>query len=151
MTPEAQLKLFIAKFTPEVAALTKTALAKMRKQFPFAIQLVYDNYNALAIGFGPNEHASDAIFSIAVYPRRVNLCFLQGGKTLFKDPDKLLQGSGSMNRFIPLTTADTLEHTSVRKLMAQALSAAKVPFDSATQGRLVIKSISAKQRPRRPS
>ncbi len=30
-----------------------------------AIQLVYDNYNALAIGYGPNERASDAIFCLA--------------------------------------------------------------------------------------
>jgi hypothetical protein len=41
----------------------------MRKRYPAAIQLVYDNYNALAIGFGASEKASQAIFSIAIFPR----------------------------------------------------------------------------------
>jgi hypothetical protein len=34
----------------------------MRGYLPGAIELVYDNYNALAIGFGPSEKSSDAIF-----------------------------------------------------------------------------------------
>jgi hypothetical protein len=88
----AQLATFIAKFTPEVAASTKEALARMRKRWPGAIELVYDNYNALAIGFAPTERASDAVFSIAVYPRWVTLCFLQNGPQL-PDPKGLLKGS----------------------------------------------------------
>jgi len=45
----------------------------MRTKFPRANVLVYDNYNALAIGFGPTERASDAVFSIAPFPRWVSL------------------------------------------------------------------------------
>lgn len=150
MTPEEQLDRFIARFTPEIAALAVAALAKMRERFPAALQLVYDNYNALAIGFGPSERASDAIFSIALYPRRVSLCFLQGGKSKLKDPHHLLQGSGSTNRFIPLESTEMLDTPQVQELMAQALAAAKVPLGPSGGGRLVIKSVSARQRPRRP-
>jgi hypothetical protein len=149
MTPKAQLKAFIAKFEPEIAALAEAALAKMRQRLPSAVQLVYDNYNALAIGFGPTERASDAIFSIAVYPKRVNLCFLQGGKSHLNDPNKLLQGSGTTNRFIPLRGVATLDDSAVQNLMAQALLAAKVPLRASSSSRLIIKSVSAKQRPRR--
>ena len=46
--------------------------------------------NALAIGFGPTERASEAIFSIAVFPRWVSLFFLQGAG--LPDPDGILQG-----------------------------------------------------------
>lgn len=151
MSPEAQLKRFIAKFTPEIAALAEAALAEMRDRFPNAIQLVYDNYNALAVGFGPTDRASDAIFSIALYPRGVNLCFLQGGKSSLKDPSKLLQGSGTTNRFIRLRSASDLEAPEVQDLMAQALTVAKVPMSQSASGRLVIKSVSTKHRPRRPS
>lgn len=150
MSPEAQLEGFIARFTPEIAALAKGALAKMRERLPNAVQLVYDNYNALAIGFGPSERASEAVFSIALYPRKANLCFLQGGKSQLEDPHALLQGSGSTNRFITLESAATLDDPAVQDLMAQALRAAKVPLDPAATGRLIIKSVSAKQRPRRP-
>jgi len=41
--------------------------------------MVYDNYNFLVIGFSPTERPSEAIFSIAMSPRRVSLCFLQAG------------------------------------------------------------------------
>lgn len=150
MTPEAQLKGFIAKFMPEIAALAEAAQFTMRTRFPNAVQLVYDNYNALAIGFGPSERASDAIFSIAVYPRRVSLCFLQGGASRLKDPKRLLQGSGKLNRFIPLDNASTLDEPAVRNLMVQALAAAMVPLSQSVTGRLVVKSVSAKQRQRRP-
>lgn len=149
MTPEEQLDGFIAKFTPEIAALAESALTKMRKLFPTALRLVYDNYNALAIGFGPTERASDAIFSIALYAKRVNLCFLQGGKSNIRDPHHLLQGSGSTNRFIPLASPATLDAPEVRDLMAQAVASAKVPLAQTGAGRLIIKSVSAKQRPRR--
>jgi hypothetical protein len=70
---EEQLASFLAKFTPEVAALARSILAAMRTRYPTAIELVYDNYNALAIGFGPTDKTSQAIFSIAVFPRWVSL------------------------------------------------------------------------------
>ena len=76
--PEIQLDAFLDKYTPPVATLARACLAKMRARLPGAVQLVYDNYNALAIGFGPSERASEAIFSIALYPRWVTLFFLQG-------------------------------------------------------------------------
>ncbi|HEU0175429.1 MAG TPA: hypothetical protein VFV58_14300, partial [Blastocatellia bacterium] len=69
--PEEQLANFIAKYTPEIGARCQATLAKMRDRLPGAIELVYDNYNALVIGFSPTERASDAIFSIALYPRWV--------------------------------------------------------------------------------
>jgi hypothetical protein len=59
--------------------LAEAVLAKMRARLPGAIQLVYDNYNALAIGFGPTERTSDAVISIAVYARGVNLYFIHDG------------------------------------------------------------------------
>jgi hypothetical protein len=58
----------VAKYTPEIGALAQEGLDKMRARLPGAIELVYDNYNALAIGFSPTERTSDVIFSIALYP-----------------------------------------------------------------------------------
>src|SRR5271163_819270 len=103
MTPKAQLAGFLAKFTPDVAALGKASLAKMRARFPGAIQMVYDNYNFLVIGFGPTERPSEAIFSIALFARGVGLCFIQGAK--LSDPQKLLRGNGKQVRNIRLESA----------------------------------------------
>jgi hypothetical protein len=149
MNPEKQLAGFLAKFTPEVAALAEAVLAKMRARFPNAIQMVYDNYNFLVIGFGPTERASECIFSIALSARGAALCFLQGGPQL-PDPDHLLRGSGNRVRNIRLESAAVLDRPAVKALMSHALKRAAVPFDPAASGRLIIKSVSAKQRPRRP-
>jgi hypothetical protein len=147
--PEEQLADFIAKYTPEVGALAQAALAKMRARLPGAFELVYDNYNALAIGFGPTERASDAIFSIALYPRWVSLFFLRGAD--LPDPQKLLKGGGKAVRHIVLESAADLDKPAVRALMKRALERAAKPISGADPGRIIIKSISAKQRPRRPA
>ena len=147
-TPAQQLSSFLAKFHPRIAASARTALSRLRKKLPGAIEVVYDNYNALAIAFGPSDRASEAIFSIAVFPRWVSLFFLQGAK--LPDPDKVLKGSGTQVRHIVLTDLIILEQPAVKKLMALALKAAKKPLDPKQRRRLIIKSISAKQRPRRP-
>ncbi|MGD0444754.1 MAG: hypothetical protein ABSA39_12540 [Edaphobacter sp.] len=146
---EKQLDRFLDAFTPEIAALARSALARLRKRLPNAIELVYDNYNALACGFAPNERASDGIFSIAVYPKNINFFFLQGAK--LPDPDGMLHGAGSLVRYVPLEDEKTLDRADVKAMMATAMEMAKVPFDKKTKYRLVIKSVSTKQRPRRPA
>ncbi|HEU0174163.1 MAG TPA: DUF1801 domain-containing protein, partial [Blastocatellia bacterium] len=124
-------------------------LAKMRDRLPGAIELVYDNYNALVIGFSPTERASDAIFSIALYPRWVTLFFLRGAN--IPDPQKLLKGGGKVVRHIVLETAADLDKPAVRALMKRALERCDKPINGAAPGRIIIKSVSAKQRPRRPA
>ena len=148
MTPSAQLKAFLAKYTPAIRSQAKAAIATMRKRLPHAVELVYDNYYALVIGYGPNERPSDALFSIVIYPRHVSLCFLQGAWLV--DPQKLLQGGGNQVRHIRLEDASVLDRPAVRALMAQAVKSSDVPMDPKRRRKLVIRAISAKQRPRRP-
>jgi hypothetical protein len=147
-SPEAQLERFLDAYTPEIAVFARVALAKMRKRLPNAIEMVYDNYNALVCGFGPTERASEAIFSVVMFPKYVSLCFLQGA--LLPNPDGLLKGDGNVVRSIRLEDEKTLDRADVKAIMATALKMAKVPMDKKTEYKLVIKSISAKQRPRRP-
>jgi hypothetical protein len=97
----------------------------------------------------PTERSSEAIFSIAVYPRWVSLFFLQG-KGL-PDPEKILKGTGNVVRHVVLNSPDALEEPAVKALMEVALERAVAPLDAKGKHRLVIKSISPKQRPRRPA
>jgi hypothetical protein len=149
-TARAQLDAFLDKYTPEIAAAARLALRRMRARLPGACELVYDNYNALAVGFAPGDRTSDAIFSIAVFPRWVSLFFLQSGNRL-RDPDGYLEGSGNQARHIKLDSGARIDDPGVQDLIAQALELARVPIDPAQPRRLIIKSISAKQRPRRPA
>jgi hypothetical protein len=146
---EQQLASFMAKYTPEIASQAKAVRAEMRKLYPTALELVYDNYNALAIGYGPTERTSEAIFSVAMFPRWVSLFFLQAAG--LTDPGKILRGSGNVAKHVVLPSTETLKTSAVQALMREAVAKAKVAFDQSAEHRLIIKSISAKQRPRRPA
>jgi hypothetical protein len=145
--PGKQLAAFIEKFDPAVAKLTRACFAKLRKRFPTANQLVYDNYNALAIGFCTTDRASDCIVSLAVTIRGPSLCFIYGAK--LDDPKKLLTGGGNQVRFIRLPTASTVSQPGVESLIKAAIAQAKSPLPKVGKGMLIIKSVSIKQRPRR--
>jgi hypothetical protein len=145
-SPQKELDGFVDNYTPEIAAQARTCLKILRQRMPYATQLVYDNYNALVIAFGPTERPSEAIFSLALYPRYLRLFFAQCKR--LPDPDKLLEGKGSVFRSILISAPSDLNRADIRELMAVAVESAKVSFDPAAQPRLIIRSVSAKQRPR---
>ena len=140
---------FLARYSPAVAACARGVLVRLRKQVPGAVELVYDNYNALVVGFGATERASDAVLSVALYPRWVTLFFLDGKR--LKDPAGLLEGDGKLVRRITLAGPTHLDRPAVMALVRQAVRAADPPIDARAKRRMVIKSVSKKQRPRRPA
>jgi hypothetical protein len=144
---EKQLNAFIAKFSAKNQQLIRAVRAGLRKRFPAANELVYDNYNFFVIGYSPTERPSDAIVSIAAGANGVGLCFIHGAS--LPDPAKVLLGSGKQTRFVRLPSADVLARREVKALLAAAVAHAKVGFGDSGRGRLIIRSISAKQRPRR--
>jgi hypothetical protein len=148
MDAQAQLDGFIDKYSPEVAADARALLARLKARLPGARILVYDNYNALAIGFGASEKVRDIVLSIALYPRWINLFFMYGAG--LDDPHGLLGGAGGQIRHVPKVTEASLDDPRVDALIALALDRAEPPPDPAAPQRLIIKSVSAKQRPRRP-
>jgi len=117
---------------------------------PGGTEFVYDNYNALVFGFGPSDRPSEAVLSLAIMPRWVTLCFLKGAK--LRDPKKLLGGAGNIVRNIHLSSPRHLDDPDVRDLIDQSIAEAQPKFSGKTgKQRTVIKSVSAKQRPRRPA
>ena len=148
-TPAKQVAGFIAKFDPAIARLTRACRSALRHRYPSAIELVYDNYNALAIGYSPSEKVSDVVFSLAVYARGLNLYFMYGRS--LADPDNLLQGSGKQGAFIRIEDAETLDDPKVKQLIERAVKRQKPTFSLKGRGYTVVKSVSAKQRPRRAS
>jgi len=91
VTPAAALQSFIEKYPPQMQREGRAALRRLRRLIPGAVELVYDNYNWLVVGFGPSERASDAVCSLVFAPRWLTLCFLQDGPDL-PDPHKVLRG-----------------------------------------------------------
>ena len=145
--PEQQLRTFIARFEPGHQKLIRAARKSLQRRYPAAHEMVYDNYNFFVIGYSPTERPLDAPLSIAAGANGVSLCFLHG-KGL-PDPKKLLLGSGNQTRFLRLESAATLGQRDVQALVTAAVARARAPFRTTGRGRLIIRSVSAKQRPRR--
>jgi Domain of unknown function (DU1801) len=125
--PEKQLAAFICKFNSADQRLIRATRSALRKRFPTAYELVYDNYNFFVIGYSPTERPSDAILSMAARANGVGLCFLHGAK--LPDPKKVLLGSGNQTRFIRIDSPQVLERPEVKALVAAAGVPAAVRCD----------------------
>jgi hypothetical protein len=147
-SPARQLNRCIDRFAPAIRKLVREARTKLRRKLPTAIELVYDNYNALAIGFASSERGSDTFVSLAVYARGVNLYFIYG--VALPDPHHLLLGSGNQGRFVRLESVAMLDRPEIRALLDASIAEGDTPLPKSGRGYTVIKSVSPKQRLRRP-
>jgi len=143
---DKQFQEFAARYLPATRKRGVAAIAKLRKLIPGAHELVYDNYNALVVAFSTSERAGDIICSIAFYPRWVSLFFLRGSD--LPDPKGLLAASGKAIKHVVLEGDATLDNPDIQALVHQARD--RAPAAKGTGG-MIIKSISKKQRPRRPA
>jgi hypothetical protein len=146
-SPEARVRGFLAKFDAKDRSLIRGVRAAVRKAFPTANELVWDNYNFFVIGYSPTERPSDSIVSIAARANGVGLCFIRG-KGL-PDPKGILQGSGRQTRFLRLDSPAVLSRPDVRALIRAAIARSTTAMPARGKGRVIIRSVSAKQRPRR--
>jgi hypothetical protein len=145
----SQIATLIAKFTPEVASQFRTARAHVRKYFPRGYELVYDNYNAFGCGYSSTLLNSGVLVSVVAYPRWVSLFFFHG-KGL-ADPERLLQGSGARIRSIRLQPVSLVKSSAVHALLVQAIARFEDELAAAPAMSTRMKSIVAKQLPRRPA
>jgi hypothetical protein len=148
-TPAQQLEGFISRYAPDVAATARAVLPILRARFAGAAELVYDNYNALAIGWSPTGKTQGVVCSIALYPRWVSLFFMRGAE--LPDPHHRLRGGGKTVRHVVLAAgARTLDEPAIKELLDLAIARAPAPSGANPAGP-IIKSVSPTQRPRRPA
>jgi hypothetical protein len=145
--PEGQLKTFIGRFDLRNQVLIRSVRRVLRNRFRTAHELAYDNYNFFVIGYSPTERPSDAIVSLAAGANGVGVCFIHGAS--LPDPGGVLFGSGRQTRFIRVPSVEILKRREVEALFSAAISHSRVPLPRQGRGRLIIRSVSKKQRPRK--
>ncbi len=141
------LTKFLQPFPGSVQKLTLWLREFVWDLYPESNELIYDNYNALAIGFGPGETASDVFCSIAVYSMHVNFGFNRGSE--IADPDKMLTGKGSLYRYITVKAIDDFPEVYMKKLLKEAYVNSMMRLKEnkkVVKGLTITKSISPKQR-----
>jgi len=117
--------------------------------YPQTNELIYDNYNAVALGWSPTDRVGHIFCSIAVGRTSHNIHFGFYWGAELSDPDHILLGEGNQYRYILVKDIDQFPKAYIKKLMKEAYnnSLAKVKDQKQIQeGQTITKSVSAKKR-----
>ena len=144
---EAEVRRLIAKFAPKHERLLGAMRRWLRKRLPTAHEVVYEYRDCFVLSYSPSERGYEGVFALRAGADGVRFYFNRG-KGL-PDPEKLLQGSANLVRWIPLESASTLARPAVARLIAAALARNRVPFARTGRGPVDIRSVSPKPRQRR--
>lgn len=140
---------FLGSF-PKV--ITETVL-NLRKfiwdLYPSSNELIYDNYNAVAVGWSPTDRVGHIFCSLAVgrTSHNVHFGFYWGAE--LSDPEKMLIGNGNQYRYILVPDLKKFPRKYITKLVKEAYanSLAKVKDKKQImEGLTIVKSVSEKKR-----
>src|SRR5690349_21714643 len=98
---ESQVRALLARLAPGHERLVGALRRALRKRLPTAYELVYEYASWLVISYAPSERGYEGVVAIRGSAEGVALYLT--GKGL-PDPEKLLQGSGKLARFIPVAS-----------------------------------------------
>jgi len=116
---------------------------------PDANELIYDNYNALSLGWSLTDKVGHNICSVVVYRANESVQFGFYWGNELSDPDKILIGGGKQYRYILVTEKTKFPKAYIRKLInesyANALSKVK-DQKQILHGQTILKSIAEKKR-----
>ena len=118
--------------------------------YPGSNELIYDNYNAVAVGWSPTDRVGHTFCSIAVGSNKyVHFGFYWGSE--IADPEKMLLGKGNQYRYIIVKNKNDFPKTYIKKLLKEAYANSLAKVKDKTQimkGTTITKSISpVKKRP----
>ncbi len=117
--------------------------------YPQANELIYDNYNALAVGWSPTDRVGHTFCSIAIGRTSNNVHFGFYWGSEISDPDKILLGEGNQYRYILVPDKNKFPKVYIKKLVKEAYanSLAKVKDKKQiVSGQTLVKSVSVKKR-----
>lgn len=112
-------------------------------------ELIYDNYNAVAVGWSPTEKVGHTFCSIAIGRTSNNIHFGFYWGAELGDPKKILLGEGNQYRYILVSEWEEFPKEYILKLSNEAyLNSLKKVKDQnqIVNGTTIVKSISAKKR-----
>ena len=140
---------FLKPFNKEITERALWLREFIWNLYPQTNELIYDNYNALAVGWSPTDRVGHTFCSIAVgrTSNNVHFGFYWGNE--LADPDKILLGDGNQYRYILVPDKNNFPKAYIEKLVKEAYanSLAKVKDKKQIMnGQTIVKSISSKKR-----
>ena len=141
------LKEFLLAYDEEVASLAMELRKYILQLVPEANELIWDNYNALAMAYSKSEKLKDAFCHLAVYSGHVNFGFNRGAELSSTLP---LNGSGKLIRHVKVTSINTFPKEEIQSLIFQALGLSEKLnpelIGKTDKGKSIVMSISANKR-----
>src|SRR5436309_1914950 len=117
--------------------------------YPETNELIYDNYNALAVGWSPTDRVGHTFCSIAVGRTSHNIHFGFYWGSEISDPEKILLGRGNQYRYILVKNKNDFPKAYIKKLLKEAYANSLAKVEDKNQiikGQTMVKSMSEKKR-----
>ena len=120
MKPNPQLVTFLSPYDKGIQKLTLQLRDFIIELVPQANELIWDNYNAVAIAYSKSEKLKDAFCHVAVYGGHVNFGFNRGAElTKTGIP---LKGNGKLIRHISVKNFESFPKEEIQTLLWEAVS-----------------------------
>ncbi|WP_405205705.1 hypothetical protein [Aquimarina sp. LLG6339-5] len=119
MKPNPQLQKFIEPYDQGIQKLTLELRTFITEIVPEASELIWDNYNAVAIAYSKSEKLKDAFCHIALYSKHVNFGFNRG--TELTNKGIKLEGKGKLIRHVSLKDFESLQKQEIKKMILEAV------------------------------
>jgi len=147
------LQKSLKSFPPEVISKAIWIREFIWDQYPECNELIYDNYNALAVGWSPTDRVGHTFCSFALgrASHNVHFGFYYGAD--LNDSKGILLGEGNQYRYILVGERADFPEAYMKKLMKEAYKLSRSKVKDATQmmeGQTIFKSESAKKRSKPP-
>jgi len=143
------LSKFINSFPPKIRESVLLLREFVWDLYPKSNELIYDNFNAVAVGWSLTEKLGHTFCSIAIGRSSNNVHFGFYWGSEISDPKKILLGEGNQYRYILVNNIDAFPKAYIKILMkdAYANSLTKVKDKSLiTHGKTIVKSVSRTKR-----
>ncbi|WP_435623592.1 hypothetical protein [Flagellimonas sp.] len=139
MEPNPQLKKFLEPYDDGIQRLALDLREFILDLVPQANELIWDNYNALAIAYSKSEKLKDAFCHIALYAKHVNFGFNRGAE-LTKTSIQL-NGKGKLIRHISVKDLNSFPKEVIRPMIWEAVGISEQMNSALLEGNQNPKSI----------
>lgn len=110
---------------------------------PESNELIYDNFNALAIGWSLTDKQTHILCTTAIYRSNQNIHFGFFFGNEINDPDKIFLGNGNQYRYILVKDKATFPKAYIKKRILESYTNALAKLkekDMVIQGQTIFKS-----------
>lgn len=153
MKPHPQLQSFLEPYDNGITDLTLQLRQFILREVTKVNELIWDNYNAVAIAYSKSQKLKDAFCHLSVYTHHVNFGFNRGVELTNRGLQ--LEGKGKLIRHLSVYNFDDFPQTLIRTMLHEAVCISEhlnpelKNVTSAAQS--IVKSISKnKRRPNLP-